>query len=85
MKKSRQIVAVLCLFAAAALPCWAQRESPPGETPEASAAANAEFLKAADEVLAEMSGHMGLVQSRRMKDDVYAPHALPHEIGRAHV
>src|SRR5580704_5704434 len=70
MEKSRQIVAVVCLFAAAALPCWAQRESPSGEPPEASATANAEFLKAADEVLAEMSKLLSLPIREPLKKSV---------------
>ncbi len=70
MKKNRQFVAALCLLIAAALPSWAQKGGPPDEPPEASGRADAEFLQAADEVLAEMSNLLSLPIREPLKKSV---------------
>src|SRR5260370_29412934 len=70
MKKNRQFVAALCLLIAAALPSWAQKGGPPDEPPEALGRADAEFLQAADEVLAEMSKLLSLPIREPLKKSV---------------
>src|ERR1700724_4900 len=70
MRKSQGLTAVLCLLTLPALPCWSQQESGPGERPQPSGAASAEFLQAADEVLAEMSKILSLPVKEPLKKSV---------------
>jgi hypothetical protein len=70
MRNSRNFIAALCLLAAAAVPCWGQQESLPNSSPEAAGTANAEFLQAADEVLAEMSKLLSLPIREPLKRSV---------------
>ena len=70
MRKAKKFIAALCLLTLAALPCWAQQESGPNERPQASGRADAEFLEAADEVLAEMSKILSLPIKEPLKKSV---------------
>src|SRR5207302_10665854 len=70
MEKTRRFVAALCLLTAAALSCWAGQENRPGDQPQASGAADAEFLQAADEVLAEMSKILSMPIKEPLKKSV---------------
>src|ERR1700719_912820 len=70
MQKTSRFIAALCLLAVAALPCWGQRESEPGDQPQASSTANAEFLQAADQVLAAMSKILSLPIKEPLKKSV---------------
>ena len=70
MVKTRRFVAALCLLTAAALSCWAKQENRLGGQPQASGAADAEFLKAADEVLAEMSKILSMPIKEPLKKSV---------------
>jgi hypothetical protein len=70
MQKTRRFVAALCVLAVAALPCWGQQESEPAGQPQASGAANAEFLQAADQVLAAMSKILSLPIKEPLKKSV---------------
>jgi len=60
MNKIRRFISMLGLLALAAVPCCAQRESGAGDQAQSAGRADAEFLKAADEVLAEMSKILSL-------------------------
>ena len=68
MKNMRNFIAALCLLTAVALPGWGQQENPPNATPEGRA--NAEFLQAADEVMAEMSKLLSLPIREPLKRSV---------------
>jgi hypothetical protein len=70
MKKMRNFIAALCLLTAVALPAWGQQENPPNAPPEAEGRANAEFLQAADEVMAEMSKLLSLPIREPLKRSV---------------
>ena len=70
MEKTRRFIAALCLLTVAALPCWARQDGAPGDQPPASGTANAEFLQAADEVLAEMSEILSLPIKEPLKKSV---------------
>src|ERR1700681_2632732 len=70
MRKTRRYIAALCLLTVAALPCWGQHESGPGDPAHASGTANAEFLQAADQVLAEMSKILSLPVKEPLKKSV---------------
>jgi hypothetical protein len=70
MHRSQRLVAFLCLVTLAALPCWAQQDSGLGERTPSSGSANAEFLRAADEVLAEMSKILSLPIKEPLKKSV---------------
>jgi hypothetical protein len=58
------------LLALTPLVCWGQRESAPDEQSKASAASTAEFLQAADDVLAEMSKILSLPIKEPLKKSV---------------
>ncbi len=60
----------LCLLAAAALPCRGQQERRPSGQADASGTANAEFLQAADEVLADMGKLLSLPIREPLKKSV---------------
>ncbi|HYT06977.1 MAG TPA: hypothetical protein VEL77_04950, partial [Rugosimonospora sp.] len=60
----------LCLIALATLPCRAQQENQPSGQPQASGSSDAEFLRAADEVLAEMSRLLSLPVREPLKKSV---------------
>lgn len=66
----RRFFAALCLLTAAVVPCRGQQETPPSGSPEASTSPNAEFLRAADEVLAEMSKLLSLPVREPLKKSV---------------
>jgi hypothetical protein len=70
MERTRRVIAALCLLTVAALPCWGQQDGVPGDQPHASGTANAEFLQAADEVLAEMSKILSLPVKEPLKKSV---------------
>ena len=70
MRKPRRFVAALCLLSLAALSSWGQQDSRSGRQPQASGAADAEFLRAADEVLAEMSKILSLPVREPLKKSV---------------
>jgi hypothetical protein len=70
MEKTRRFIAALCLLTVAALPCLGQQESRPGDQPQESGTADAEFLQAADEVLAEMSKLLSLPVREPLKKSV---------------
>ena len=70
MAKTQTFIAAFCLVIAAALSCWAQRESGPGEEAPASGTATAEFLREADQVLAEMSKLLSLPIKEPLKKSV---------------
>jgi hypothetical protein len=70
MEKTRRFIAALCLLTVAALPCLGQQESRPGDRPQESGTADAEFLQAADEVLAEMSKLLSLPVREPLKRSV---------------
>ena len=70
MEKTHRFVAALCLVTVAALPCWAQRESRPSDQPQSAGTADAEFLQAADEVMAEMSKILSLPIKEPLKKSV---------------
>ena len=68
MRKTPKCITVLCLLTLAVLPCWSQQEA--GAKSEASDETNAEFLQAADEVLAEMSKILSLPIKEPLKRSV---------------
>ena len=70
MNKIRQFISVLCLLALAAVPCCAQRESGASDRAQSAGRADAEFLRAADEVLAEMSKILSLPIKEPLKKSV---------------
>lgn len=70
MNKMRNLVAVLCLLSVVALPCRAQQENRSEANSEPAGRADAEFLQAADEVLAEMSKLLSLPIREPLKKSV---------------
>jgi len=70
MKNVRNFIAAVCLFTAVALPGWGQQENSSNNPPEAEGRANAEFLQAADEVMAEMSKLLSLPIREPLKRSV---------------
>lgn len=70
MKKMRNFIAALCLLTAMALPCQGQQENSLNGSPEAAGRADAEFLQAADEVLAQMSKLLSLPTREPLKRSV---------------
>jgi hypothetical protein len=70
MEKTQKFIVALCLIALATLPCRAQQENQPSGQPQASGSSDAEFLRAADEVLAEMSRLLSLPVREPLKKSV---------------
>jgi hypothetical protein len=70
MSNVKSFVTVLCALVITALPCWGQQEGGHRVQPQASGTANAEFLQAADEVLAEMSKILSLPVKEPLKKSV---------------
>ena len=70
MDRTQTLIAALCLLALAVLPCSAEQESRSKDEPQASGTANAEFLQAADDVLAEMSKILSLPVKEPLKKSV---------------
>ena len=70
MSNVKSFITALCAFVITALPCWGQQEGGHRVQPQASGTANAEFLQAADEVLAEMSKILSLPVKEPLKKSV---------------
>jgi hypothetical protein len=70
MSNVKSFVTALCALVITALPCWGQQEGGHRVQPQASGTANAEFLQAADEVLAEMSKILSLPVKEPLKKSV---------------
>ncbi len=70
MAKTQAFIAAFFLLIAAALSCWAQQDSQPSNDSQAAGASNAEFLQAADEVLADMSKILSLPIKEPLKKTV---------------
>src|SRR5690349_5584727 len=68
--KNMRFIAALCLLTSLTFPCWGQQENPPNDSLEPSGKADAEFLQAADEVLAEMSKLLSLPIREPLKRSV---------------
>jgi hypothetical protein len=70
MSKIRGFFPILCLLVLPAVPCHGQRESGAGDQSQSAGRADAEFLKAADEVLVEMSKILSLPIKEPLKKSV---------------
>ena len=70
MSNVKSFITALCALVITALPCWGQQEGGHRVQPKASGTANAEFLQAADEVLAEMSKILSLPVKEPLKKSV---------------
>jgi len=70
MSNVKGFTTALCALVITALPCWGQQEGGHRVEPQASRTANAEFLQAADEVLAEMSKILSLPVKEPLKKSV---------------
>jgi hypothetical protein len=70
MSNVKSFITALCALVITALPCWGQQEGGHRVLPQASGTANAEFLQAADEVLAEMSKILSLPVKEPLKKSV---------------
>jgi len=70
MSNVKSFITALCALVITALPCWGQQEGGHRVQPQASGTANAEFLQAADEVLAEMSKILSLPVKEPLKKSV---------------
>jgi hypothetical protein len=70
MQIGRKFVAAFCLLSVSALSCWGQQNGRPGSQPQDSGTADAEFLQAADEVLAQMSKILSLPIKEPLKKSV---------------
>jgi hypothetical protein len=70
MSNVKSFITALCALVITALPCWGQQEGGYRVQPQASGTANAEFLQAADEVLAEMSKILSLPVKEPLKKSV---------------
>jgi hypothetical protein len=70
MSNVKSFATALCALVITALPCWGQQEGGHRVQPQASGTANAEFLQAADEVLAEMSKILSLPVKEPLKKSV---------------
>jgi hypothetical protein len=66
----RQFIAVLCFFLAPVLSCWGQDDRRSGGQSQPPGKADAEFLRAADEVMAEMSKLLSLPIREPLKRSV---------------
>lgn len=71
MAKIKTLIAAFCLVIAAGLSCWAQQPNRRSEGVPGEGTASAEFLREADEVLAEMSKLLSLPVKQPLKK-VYA-------------
>jgi hypothetical protein len=70
MSNVKSFITALCALVITALPCWGQQEGGHRVQPQASGTVNAEFLQAADEVLAEMSKILSLPVKEPLKKSV---------------
>ncbi len=70
MAKIKTLIAAFCLVIAAGLSCWAQQPNRPSEEFPGDGIASAEFLREADEVLAEMSRLLSLPVKQPLKKSV---------------
>jgi len=66
----RKFIAVFCLFLAPVLSCWGQDDRRSGGQSQPPSKADAEFLRAADEVMAEMSKLLSLPIREPLKRSV---------------
>jgi hypothetical protein len=70
MSNLRRFITVLCAFFITALPGWGQQRGRESDEPQASGTTDAEFLEAADDVLAEMSKILSLPIKEPLKKSV---------------
>lgn len=70
MGKTKISIAAFCLVLAAALSCWAQQTNQPSDRLPGGGTASSEFLREADEVLADMSKLLSLPVKQPLKKSV---------------
>jgi hypothetical protein len=70
MSNVKSFIMALCALVITALPCWGQQDGGHRVQPQVLGTANAEFLQAADEVLAEMSKILSLPVKEPLKKSV---------------
>src|SRR5580698_2746079 len=70
MNNIQKLIATACALVITALPCWGQQQGEHREQTPASGTADAEFLQAADEVLAVMSKILSLPVKEPLKKSV---------------
>src|SRR5579859_4291366 len=70
MNNIQKLIAAACALVITALPCWGQQQGGHREQTPASGTADAEFLQAADEVLAVMSKILSLPVKEPLKKSV---------------
>lgn len=70
MSNVKSFITALCALVITALPCWGQQDGGHRVQPQVLGTANAEFLQAADEVLAEMSKILSLPVKEPLKKSV---------------
>jgi len=70
MKNIQKLIATACALVITVLPCWGQQQGGHREQTPASGTADAEFLQAADEVLAVMSKILSLPVKEPLKKSV---------------
>ena len=70
MSNLRRFITTFCVLVIATFPCWAQQKDGQKARPQATGTADAEFLQAADEVLAEMSKILSLPVKEPLKKSV---------------
>ena len=70
MNNIQKLIATACALVITALPCWGQQQGGHREQTPASGTADAEFLQAADEVLAVMSKILSLPVKEPLKKSV---------------